>query len=207
MSILLKRPIALLFLLLATYSSYSQMKEATIFFNDSTSVLGLGEIKKEKIYFKVDPDEEASEWSYDMVKGIVFSGYGYSETYEFVPLKPKDAPEIVEVLQEGNLILYRKIKVRTTVDDLLSYTPSAFGPGTVPFPNSPGVDNSIKTLYYAKRKNEAFPTLIVFGNKKKLLEYFDDCPILRKKIIDKVFTKDTIEDMIEYYNNYCNDEH
>jgi hypothetical protein len=190
------RNIAILLFTLLMNIGFSQMKEASIIFNDSTSILGLGEIKNHKIYFKVDINDETSEWNYEMAKSLVFSGYGYAEKYQYIQLNEKSYPEIIEVAQEGNITLYREIKVSNSIVDIMAYN----------YLKTNYLESDVQYKYYAKRKNETFPTPILFNSKEKLLEYFSDCPVLKKKIIQKIFTKKNIEEMIEYYNNYCNDE-
>lgn len=75
--------LSILFLLF-TNIIFCQEREARILFLDSTSIEGYVEIKKEKIYFRVDLKSEKTEWDYDMVNGIIFDAYGFSEEYEYV---------------------------------------------------------------------------------------------------------------------------
>ena len=195
--------VLILFLVEFNYG-YSQMKTATIFFNDSTSILGLGEIKKDKIYFKVDEKDEASEWSYDMATALVFSGYGFSEKYQYVKISKNATPQLIEVADEGNITLYKQIKVTNSMLDLMQngyYLPNGQRLG-----GSMQLESDVKYTYFVKRKNEEFASFFNSNSKKKMLDYFSDCPALKKKIDQNVFTKRNIEEMIEYYNNYCSDD-
>lgn len=71
------------------------------------------------------------------------------------------------------------------------------------------VGNYANTFYFVHRKNEKFATelgsinIIPLKNyKKKAIEYFDDCPLITKKIKSK-FRKRKIKELVELYNNNC----
>ena len=76
----MKKIIVLIVITLCT-TLFGQEREATILFNDSTSVKGFGEIRKEKIYFRASLDAKIKEWDFEMSPGLIFSGYGFSEKY------------------------------------------------------------------------------------------------------------------------------
>jgi hypothetical protein len=203
-STIMMKKLALLFLILKLNVGFCQMKPATIFFDDNTSVLGLGEIKKDKIFFKVEENSEVSEWSYDMVTSLVFSGYGFSEKYEYVKIGKNSSPQLIQVADEGNITLYKQIKVTNSILDVMQsgyYLNNGQRLGGVN-----GLESEVKYIYYVKKKGDEFATLFHFSSKEKMLTYFSDCPALKKKIEQKVFTKKNIEEMIEYYNNYCNED-
>jgi hypothetical protein len=50
------------------------------------------------------------------------------------------------------------------------------------------------------------PIEISFSFKNRALKYFSDCKILIDKINKKEFKKDTITEMVYYYNDYCGKE-
>ena len=183
------KKLALLFFIFNLNAGFCQMKPATIFFDDNTSVLGLGEIKKDKIYFKVDENSEVSEWSYDMVTSLVFSGYGFSEKYEYVKIGKNSSPKLIQVADEGNITLYKQIKVMNSILDVMQngYT---LNNGQHFGSNNPW-ESDVKYIYYVKKKGDEFATLFHFSSKEKMIIYFSDCPALKKKIEQKVFTKKT----------------
>ncbi len=96
--------LSIIFLLLTSFI-FCQEREARILFLDSTSIKGYGEIKKEKIYFRVDLKSEKTEWDYDMVQGLIFEAYGFSEEYEYVKKSEKAKPILMEVIERGNKTL------------------------------------------------------------------------------------------------------
>ncbi len=80
----MKRTILLFFILFCLNTLKAQHREIIIFFNDSTSLEGFGEVRKNKIYFKLEQNDKLSEWDYLSVRAIHFVGYGFIEKYEYV---------------------------------------------------------------------------------------------------------------------------
>ena len=175
---------------------HSQIREATIFFNDSTFIKGFGEIKKNKIYFKVEEKDEITVWSYDMAKGLTFSGYGFSEKYIYLKTDKYPHPIIVEVVEEGKVSLYRKNKL------VYNYIPiGAADPISGIEPKQ--VIENMDTTYFVQRKNEVYARDIVFSFKSRAMRYFSDCKTLVDKIEKRVFLKKNIIDIVYYYNDNC----
>jgi hypothetical protein len=195
--------LAILLFLFTINHGFCQMQTATIVFNDSTSILGMGEIKNNKIYFKIEQKDNPTEWSYDMASALIFSGYGFSEKYEYVKISKNSSPELIEVVNEGNVTLYKQIKVTNSIFDLARNGYLLSNGERIGGNN---LESDVQYKYFVKRKTEEFATIIHFNFKEKIFDYFSDCPILKKKINQKIYTKKNIEEMIEYYNNYCNDE-
>lgn len=179
------------------FSVYGQEREATIIFNDSSSIKGFGEIKKEKIYFRVNLTSEKSEWSYDFAKGLIFSGHGFSEKYEYVKPDKYSKPRILEVVEEGNITLYK--------DSKMFYTSNASSIGGQ-LPTNVFTFENISETFYVKRKNEEFATDLTFSFKSISLRYFSDCQIIIEKIKSREFKANTIPKMVFYYNDYCGKE-
>ena len=174
-------------------------REATIIFNDSTFVKGFGEIKNNTIYFKVKQEDKPSKWSYDIAKGLVFSGYGYSEKYEYVKFEKNRDPRIMEVMEEGKLFLYKYSSLISNNGTNLDTSVSGKMPN-----HMSGFENFTET-FYVKRKDAKLALDITFSFKSRARIYFSDC----KKIIEKInsgkFTKKNIPEMIYYYNDYCDE--
>ena len=179
---------------------------ATIIFNDNKMIKGYGEIKKNKIYFKLALDEEPSEWNYQIVKGIIFSGYGYSEKYEYVKPNKYSNPILMEVIEEGNVNLYRKNNYKLNFGLSLnngSDFNSNFHNNSINTANS---NYDLSTIFYVKKQNEEYATDIVFSFKTRSKRYFSDCDIIIEKLNNKIFNAENIPKMITYYNNYCYEE-
>lgn len=195
----MKKIIVLIVITLCTTLS-GQEREATILFNDSTSVKGFGEIKKEKIYFRVSLDAKIKEWDFEMASGLIFSGYGFSEKYLYIkPDKYSKKPIIMEVIEEGNVNLYKKsfITEKAYDDPTKSITD---------INNRKTYVYDFESTYYVKRKNEENATDLSFSFKTNSIKYFSDCKILVEKINKKEFKKDNIVEIVYYYNDYCDEE-
>ena len=174
-------------------------KEATIIFNDSTSVKGFGEIKNNTIYFKVKQEDKPSKWSYDIAKGLVFSGYGYSEKYEYVKFEKNRDPRIMEVMEEGKLFLYKYSNLISNNGTNLDTSVSGKMPN-----HMSGFENFTET-FYVKRKDAKLALDITFSFKSRARIYFSDCEKIIEKINSGKFTKKNIPEMIYYYNDYCDE--
>ncbi len=199
-----KKLLLIMLLLNLTQVVFSQEREATILFNDSTSIKGFGEIKKEKIYFRVSQTSDITQWSYDMAKGLTFSGYGFSEKYEYIKPDKYSKPILMEVIEEGNINLYRKnsigLKMGIGVSAAFSSSGNIFaGAG-------PSLKYDFSSVFYVKKTNEENATDITFSFKSRALKYFSDCKIIIEKIKKREFKKETITEMVYYYNDYCGKE-
>ena len=199
-----KKILVAIILLNLTHFVYSQEREATIIFNDSTSIKGFGEIKNKKIYFRVSQENEITKWSFDMAKGLTFSGYRFSEKYEYVKPDKYSNPILMEVIEEGNVNLYKKnsfgLKMGVGVGAGFSGSGNGFaGLG-------PSLNYDFSGVYYVKRINEDNATDITFSFKTRSLRYFSDCKIIIEKINKREFKKETITEMVYYYNDYCGKE-
>jgi hypothetical protein len=193
----MKLLLQLLFLLFINFSYCQDYREATIFFNDSTSIKGYGEIKNNKIFFKVKQEDKPSVWSFDFAKGLLFSGYGFSEKYEYVKFEKNLKPKIFKVVEEGNVTLYADARV-----NYRSFTNSINGQ----LPRSVSTYEYVSEKFYVKREAEEFATDIIFSFKKRAKIYFSDCEKIIEMIENKKFNKNNISDMVFYYNEFCGKE-
>lgn len=192
------KKIFIVFLINISLTVFSQEREATIIFNDSTSVKGFGEIKKEKIHFRLSLGTEKSVWSYDMAYGLIFSGYGFSEKYVYVKPDEYSKPKLMEVIEEGKVNLYKKSSYKTSMG-IGFMGGSGIGVG-------PSVSHYYATEYFVKRKNEEHATDLSLRFKSTSSRYFSDCQKLVEKISNKKFREDDIIEIVYYYNDYCGDE-
>ena len=190
----------LLLLLIASLHAFSQEREATILFLDSTSIAGFGEIKNQKIHFRTDLKSEKSEWDYDVTKGIIFTGYGFLEKYIFIKPDKYSKPILMEVIEEGKVNLYKKSDFGIKLGAIAGVNSST---GIYARPTA---SYEFTNDYYVKKENEESATELTFSFKARANRYFSDCPAILEKIKKKEFKVDTIPEMIYYYNDYCGDE-
>ncbi|WP_136666884.1 hypothetical protein [Flavobacterium sp. H122] len=197
--------ILIFFLTFQTFCFGQDEYTATLIFYDNTVFEGIGKIKKNKIFFKIDKADEFSVWNHDTIKGIIIHDGEYSEKHEYIKPDKYSEPVLLLLIDEGFVNLYRKIN--SGLDLKYIENKSIFGykdensKTVVPY-----INKSIGETYYVKKQNEDIATDITFSFKSRSLKYFSDCEIVIKKIKDKTFTKEKIIELVNYYNNYCDGE-
>lgn len=186
---------------------------STILFNDGTTIKGYGEIKRNKILFRLTEKEEFTEWDYNSVKGISFSGFGFVEKYEYVIPDKYSEPKLMEVIEIGKVNLYRRWKnnVGKKIILLTSQSYSNLISNIVNLNDTGNLTSDIdvynkEPIHYVKKENELYATDINFSFKTRVLRYFADCEIVIKKIKNRTFKVDNIPELISYYNNFCYEE-
>lgn len=204
---MIKKFITFFFILIVNYA-FCQDQEATIIFNDSTTVDGFGSINKNKIYFRASLDDKPDIWISDIVKGITFFGFESTVKYEYVLLDEFSHPEpqLLEVVENGNVTLYARVRKIVNVNsNILNSNISiikSVSNDVVPY-QSAKEDGSVEI--FVKRDNEKFPTSLNWSFYKRAAKYFSDCEVLSKKIDKGEFSKNKILEIVQYYNDICAD--
>ena len=199
--------ITFFFILIVNYA-FCQDQEATIIFNDSTTVDGFGSINKNKIYFRASLDDKPDIWISDMVKGITFFGFESTVKYEYVLLDEFSHPEpqLLEVVENGNVTLYARVRkiVNVNSNSLNSNISiiKSVSNDVIPY-QSAKEEGSVEI--FVKRANEKFPTSLNWSFYKRAAKYFSDCEVLSKKIDKGEFSKNKILEIVQYYNDICAD--
>lgn len=171
----------------------AQDHEATMYFHDGTDVTGYASIKfikesfygiaKDKISFRVSQDEEAELWDEESVSKIVFHDQGGSETFEYINITYIDGTQysLFQVLEPGEITIYAEATGvwDTKTDKIIAPMP--------------------KNLR-AKRAGEK--EFAVLTNKKKIAAYFD-CPGITERLDTGEFNRNTIVEMVDFYNENC----
>jgi hypothetical protein len=184
-----------LFFLFLTVSLFGQTQEAILFFKDGTSIKGLGMIKKandfasfrsrDKILFRVTENEKPDLWTSEDVKGITFLYFENSRIMEYLKVDKYEKMELLEVVTDGAVKLYKQTKI---VDVYLT---------------SGGMAKAEVEAYYLKKESEEYPTIVKDNYIKSTSKYFSDCELLVKKIKNHEFTFDTIDKLVNFYNDIC----
>lgn len=187
--------------------AFSQDQEATIVFNDGSSIEGFGSINKNKIYFRASLDDKPDSWSYDMVKGITFLGFESTIKYEYVLLDEfsKPDPQLLEVVEEGNVVLYARIRetFQTTGFNSNGFNVHSARIATNNIVSYRSGRENVTTELYVKRANEKYPLSLNSSFYKRAVKYFSDCEVLSKKIDKGEFSKNKILEIVQYYNDIC----
>ncbi|MFV8346636.1 hypothetical protein [Flavobacterium sp. ZB4P13] len=203
---MIKKFITFVFILIANFV-FSQDQEAIIFFNDGSSIDGFGSINKNNILFRASLNSKTDSWSYDMVKGITFFGFESTVKFEYVSLEEfsKPEPQLLEVVEEGNVTLYARVR---KIFQNFAINSNGFNhPNTQIVTNNfvsfrSGIEN-VAVEIYVKRANEKHPTSLNSGFYKKAAKYFSDCEVINKKIDKGEFSKSKILELVQYYNDIC----
>lgn len=191
----MKRFIPFLSLLLYIAPVQAQDHEATMYLVDGTEVTGLASIKfikesfygipKEKIAFRVsDADDEPELWDSETISKIVFHNFGTPITFEYHTVKYIDGSldSLFQVLTTGEVNLYAEAAGAWDEkrDNL-----------KVPQPR------------HMKAKREGENDFAELTSKKKISAYFNQCPGIIDGLNNGEFSRTTIEEMVEYYNDSC----
>ncbi|MDO8317163.1 MAG: hypothetical protein Q7T12_06545 [Flavobacterium sp.] len=198
----LKKVIIALFLLVFSIG-FSQNQRCTIYLKDNTSVTGLGKIKTDgNIKFKVNSESESSIYEAALIDRIEMNEKGTNETYKYKKLN-NNFEQWLKVIIEGRVNLYKS-----------DVSGMYFAPGAM---NTAGGFGGMSyggggnvTHYYINHEGESEVFKITsFGNisknfKNAASDFFKDCPVLVKKIQNKTYTKNDIEEVVEFYNENCN---
>lgn len=198
----LKKVIIALFLLVFSIG-FSQNQRCTIYLKDNTSVTGLGKIKTDgNIKFKVNSESESSIYEAALIDRIEMNEKGTNETYKYKKLN-NNFEQWLKVIIEGRVNLYKS-----------DVSGMYFAPGAM---NTAGGFGGMSyggggnvTHYYINHKGESEVFKITtFGNisknfKNAASDFFKDCPVLVEKIQNKTYTKNDIEEVVEFYNENCN---
>lgn len=178
--------------------SHSQEREAKLLLKNNNSVEGVGEIKKNKIYFRLSLDEKPEIWTEDDAKGIAFIGYRLPEKYIYIVHGKKNEVHLMEALQEGAVELYKDTYVTTEY-----YSTGLSLGANSNFPMS--TVNSVKNVdYYIKKLNEVKGIKVNMNFKKIGQTFFSDCEDLIAKINEEdFFEEEEIIDLVKFYNHNC----
>lgn len=189
---------------LMAFTCNAQDQEAVLYFKDGDSIQGYGMIKGNKVKFKIALEDKFESWGYESISKIEFYGFEISRTFKYVKLNKYDEPEILEVIVEEEVALYRDSY--SVVFRLYEESYPLFDKDSKRKQNN--TNYVIKD--YLKRIADEYPTCVncdVFNKwKKNTMAFFEDCPTLVNKIKTNVFREKHLQEIVEYYIDYCYEE-
>jgi len=189
----MKNLFAILFLFVS-FDMYSQYNDVKMYFNDSTSIEGLGYMKKDKIYFKLEEKEKFSEWGMESIYRVDFFAFESEvRTIEYVYSDADNKFHLMELVVDGEVTLYKLQR------DIIVYNRGITGDRTT----SGSYADKTTPQYFVKHRKDKTATDILFGFKKRIARFFLDCPDIIEMVNDKTFIKDDIELIVKYYNDNC----
>lgn len=179
---------------------FSQSEKATLFFNDGDSIQGYGYIDNNKIKFRVSLDSKGDFWSFDMVSKIEYETLFGKKTFEYIYLNDIDDPVIMELVTKGKVSLYRQTESSWILD-------SNFPDNKFSINDAPNNRKVTKVTHYLIRQYEEYPSCLNCGIinkwKKRTKDFLIDCPGLIEKIESNEFREIHLQEIVEYYNDFC----
>lgn len=171
-----------------TYSFSFSQNEITVHLKNNQTISGSGKLKRTFVKLKTSNDSKSKKIDLKEIDKIDCKENNKITTFYF--FKSNKGNYIRTYLQ---LIIIGKVNLYAAT-----------------FMNVTGFGAYETTKYYLKRDNETIVTELGGGTvwenfKKESEEYFKDCPILVKKILEskKGFAKKDVKDIVNYYNSKC----
>ncbi len=193
-------------------------KKAIIHFNDGSDIEGIGRLdaiyisQEEVIIFKIEEKDTDEKWTFKDVKGItLISEEEGVKDYIYLKVTKNSSAKIYEVITEGNVTLYKRIKVSKasgiTITRTYANVPKDESDQEEKITSSKvryGVTEEEETqMYYVKRENEPFPTRIKDNYIKTLATYMKDCEVVVEKIKNHEYNFSQLGELVDYYNANC----
>ncbi len=166
-----------------------------LLFKDGTSIDGFGDIKRNKIRFRIDLEEKADTWDHTLVKGVIIAEI----EFEYVSLKTKSKkPKLLKVMRDGEVRLYANISSKPTVKNVVNVGANN------PFPRVYS-SGEREIAYYLKRETEKKASRFYANNEKIILKYFQNCDVISDILESKEYKRLTPLQIYDLYDVYCNE--
>ena len=175
-------------------------------------------LKKEILRYRTGKKEKKEKYKPEEVDSVIFT-IEYTERVDrkkvekirvetYLPIflnKKKTKLGFVEILVEGKL----RLVGRTVMVNQGGYWAPGVGASSnsapVYHPGFMGSHNQVMFLREGE-KPEIFNNFNLFKSfKKRAMEYFKDCPLLRSKLDNKEFVSEDLQDIVRFYNSNCVD--
>jgi len=174
-------------------------EEATIHFNDGTSIRGYGKITiNSSVKFKISEDSKANIWTELMVKGITLHRQDVDIEFLYVHVKNSSLIKLLEVIELGEISIF------VEVNSYLVETGGQFN-NTPGFVNMPSYYEDLSYQFFLKKESEkeAIKLFGIFNFKKHAIAFFEDCPQIVDRNKNRKYNRGDIIEMVHYYNDYC----
>jgi len=194
----------------------TKFEKAIIHFNDGTSLEGIGRLKtiftskEEVIIFKIEDKDKDETWTVKDAIGITIITDDGVQDYEYLKVSKNSFAELYEVVNEGTVKLYKKIKTSKNPIKFVLPTILANYPGVTNNPIQNGGRNSSfdqqrpeNVIYYMKKETELYPTKVRDNYIKSIAEYMKDCEFMVEKIKKHTYNYNQLKDLVDYYNANC----
>jgi len=190
------RGVVLFLIILTSLNIQGQKHQATIYFTNGNALEGLVKFKGvEKLKFKKHKKDKFKTYFWNEISKITVYEPGNGKFHFFnLKIKNKDTFVVLQQIYEGKVNLYKNISKGYVVTQ--SSYPSSVVPNTrnkefVTFYVNRKGENEVFQLSAPQDSNEDF--------KQVAIDYFKDCDKVLKKISEKTYTKEHIQDIVFEY--------
>lgn len=197
----------LVLLIFCFFGGFAQGFDAVLIFNDGVEIDGYAYIEGDRIAFRVSPDDKFEFWDHEMVQAVEIKENYLSrvQRYDYVvPDADFSKPHLMTTLAAGKVTLYKwthKLPLAITPNPV-NFTKGAGEPLW-----QTGYDDGSRETFFLKRNTEEkavkVPPLLFF--RKRMIDFFKDCSDLQAKFRDGTYTYGTLQEAVEFYNDYCAD--
>ncbi len=187
------KKVFLCILFILSLNIYCQ-KDVTLFFRNGDSLKVISHLYSgmAKIKYRVSEDSKKIKIDYRKVKKAVKYYTSNSVTYTYKIKKNHATPVLLEQVSKGKIYLYKLDFTRN----------SNFGGGM-------SMSSNHSEYYVCKGDDDIVTTFNASGIfiensfRKKSEKIFNDCPVLVKKIKDKILKMANIPEIVTFYNEKC----
>lgn len=199
--------------LLFSAAVLAQEEDAVLHFLDGTDLEGYGMINSSldgatTVKFRISSDDKADYWGADMISGVSITKQGSTTHYKYVEIsKGRYHPKLLLVVSEGPVMLYAEEHEASADTSMMSGNKENLSSNFDLISVSGALLPLANKTYYVKRQHESFPTKFdaILGWKKKAKKYFADCDTVVSRIEDSKYRYNTLNELVDFYNDYCVD--
>ena len=182
-----------LLIILSQFLVAQKLSKAKILFTNDKVIEGFAFIGDSYVSFQQEIDGRKITYRPLGIKSVFV--YQDNEEIEYRFRKFKNQYVLMRVIIDGNISLLSKAYYYNLGVGGNYSTNSAAGTLTHFFLNRKDEKDVVRILTKGKAIDKSF--------RKTAIEFFKDCPELVKKLDDKIFKKDDIEQVVNYYNKNC----
>lgn len=195
---------------------------ATLYLRNGKTLEGFANIKEERVRFRKKADKGKREtYTYKTLKEFKINEDGEETVYKY-KIVPDVGPRLVKVLGEPKkgYALYSYTIEMTPGGGGGSWVTTGGGPVAVKTTFVPGVPNGTLNndkiiygyRYYISKDPESYAVLKLWSDsngrgdrhfRETMSEYFGDCPALIEKVENEEFSRENVQEIVEFYNKHC----
>jgi hypothetical protein len=194
-----------LILIFSYFFLNAQYEKGTVFFKDGNIKKGLiHKYKSDAIQFKTEKKSKSIKLNYKNILGFE----NEKGLFKYKYLEKRKPRKVLGFDSTKGKIIYEEDKnhqtpkfIRVILTGKINlYAINYFSAG-IPLQNGVTFGGGNSTIYYIEKGT----SFVELGNKvrKKIINYFNDCPVLIEKIENKILRKNNVYGIVQFYNNNC----